>query len=129
MSKEKPIKYYLYALSNLIAAFGGGMILGKGIRAINTSIFQGGSILAFFVGTIFGLLFLQVIPKNISNSIARLFSFCGAISSLIRGVPSKFIYFIIIWTYFTLQCLFVKRDLMYCDPIQLFFSVYECSYL
>ena len=59
------LNYYFFSLSNLIAAFGGGLILGKGVGIINLPYLQGGSILAFFIGTIFGLLFLQFIPERL----------------------------------------------------------------
>lgn len=84
MTKESQMtQNYLYAFSNLIAAFGGGMILGKGIGIIDNPYLQGGSLSAFFLGTVLGLLLLQFIPKKISNHFARYFSICGGIASLI----------------------------------------------
>ena len=83
MQVHQSSHYYLYALSNLLAAFGGGMILGKGMGVINTSYLQGGSILAFFVGTVLGLVFLQAIPKKLSIIFARGFSIAGGFTSLI----------------------------------------------
>jgi hypothetical protein len=41
MSQQKQSRlYYLYAISNFLAAFGGGMILGKGVNVINISSLQ-----------------------------------------------------------------------------------------
>lgn len=82
LTEKQENRYYLFALSNFLAAFGGGMILGKGISVINIPYLKGGSILAFFVGTILGLIFLQSIPKKWSEAIARWFSLFAAISSL-----------------------------------------------
>ncbi|TAK77678.1 MAG: hypothetical protein EPO11_02340 [Gammaproteobacteria bacterium] len=81
--ENQSTRYYLFSLSNLLAAFGGGTILGKGIGIINNTFLQGGSILSFFVGTIFGLIFLQFIPKKWSKTIACSFSICGGLTSII----------------------------------------------
>lgn len=72
-----------FALSNVLAAFGGGMILGKGVGVINISYLQSGSILAFFVGTILGLAFLQFMPSHLTKFFSRWFSIAGGITSLI----------------------------------------------
>ena len=77
------LRYYLFSLSNLLAAFGGGLILGKGIGAIDVSFLKNASILAFFIGTIFGLAFLYLVPKKISKSLSQYFSLCCAITSII----------------------------------------------
>lgn len=77
------VRYYLFSLANLIAAFGGGIILGKGIGVINVPYIQGGSILAFFIGTVLGLVFLQSIPKEKATSFAKYFSVSCGITSLI----------------------------------------------
>lgn len=82
-TKSSNRNYYLSSISNLLAAIGGGTILGKGVNVINNPFFQGGSILAFFVGTVFGLIFLQTIPKKISDLIARFFSILAGLISLI----------------------------------------------
>ena len=66
--------YYLPAFSNLMAAFGGGIILGKGVGIIDSPYFHNGSILAFFIGTVLGLVFLQSIPKQISKFAAPFFA-------------------------------------------------------
>lgn len=76
-------RYYLFSLSNLIAAFGGGTILGKCVGVIKGGMFQGGSVFAFFIGTVVGLAFLQLIPKKLAQSAGRWFSICGGIVSLI----------------------------------------------
>lgn len=76
-------RYYLFSISNLLAAFGGGLILGKGAGIIHYPYLQGGSILAFFIGTILGLVFLQFIPKKSSNFISQFFSISCGITSLI----------------------------------------------
>lgn len=76
------VKYYLSAISNFLAAVGGGMILGKGVNIIDTPFLHGGSILAFILGTTFGLLFLQIIPKKIATPIARWFSILAGVISL-----------------------------------------------
>jgi hypothetical protein len=84
MSQQKQSHlYYLYAISNFLAAFGGGMILGKGINVINISSLQTGSVLAFFIGTVLGLSFLQLIPEKFSSYFARWFSISGGLTSLI----------------------------------------------
>lgn len=75
------VRYYLFALSNFLAAFGGGMILGKGMGTITTTFVQGGSLLAFFVGTVLGLFFLQLVPEKWSKTFAYSFSFCGSLTS------------------------------------------------
>lgn len=75
--------YFFFSFANLIAAFGGGLILGKGIGVLNSPYLQGDSILAFFIGTIIGLVFLQVIPKKWSTAFAKYFSVSCGITSLI----------------------------------------------
>lgn len=82
MTEKKIVRYYLFSFSNFIAAFGGGMILGKGLHVIHTKFLHGGSILAFFVGSLLGLIFLHLIPDRLSRSMARWFSIYGAIMSL-----------------------------------------------
>lgn len=77
------VQYYLFSLSNFIAAVGGGMILGKGVATIQIPFLQESSLLAFFVGTVFGLVFLQITPKKFSHLFARCFSISGGITSLI----------------------------------------------
>ncbi|OGT38920.1 MAG: hypothetical protein A3F12_01940 [Gammaproteobacteria bacterium RIFCSPHIGHO2_12_FULL_38_14] len=89
LKTQKNFCYYLFSLSNLLAAFGGGTILGKGVGIIDIPYLQGGSILAFFVGTVIGLVFLQFIPKKISQPLARWFSICGGITSLILVILLK----------------------------------------
>lgn len=81
--KEKLFEYYLFSLSNFIAAFGGGMILGKGVNVIDIPLLQGGSVLAFFIGTVLGLFFLQLIPNKLSINISKYLSIAGGFSSLI----------------------------------------------
>lgn len=83
LHKSGSLRYYMFSVSNLMAAFGGGLILGKCSKIINIPFLQGGSILAFFIGTILGLIFLQVIPKRLSQSIAQTFSISAGITSLI----------------------------------------------
>ncbi|EKD74004.1 MAG: hypothetical protein ACD_45C00115G0007 [uncultured bacterium] len=83
MLEEKKIHYYFFAFANFLAALGGGMILGKGIGIVNIPLLQGSSILAFFLGSALGLLFLQLVPKKKSINIARWFSLLGAFSSVI----------------------------------------------
>lgn len=82
-SKKEELKYYFYAISNFLAAFGGGMILGKGINVINISFLQGSSILAFFIGSALGLSLLKFLPQKWSSIIPPLFSSLAAITSLI----------------------------------------------
>ena len=74
LRKNSSFPYYLFSISNLIAAFGGGLILGKGVDVIQQPYLHGGSVLAFFIGTVLGLLFIQFIPKNLSKILAPLFS-------------------------------------------------------
>jgi hypothetical protein len=74
-------RYYLFSVSNLIAAFGGGLILGKATNIIKTTYLHGGSILAFFIGSVLGLLFINLIPKKASNFCAKFFSIgCSFVS-------------------------------------------------
>ena len=40
-------RYYLFSISNILAAFGGGLILGKATDVIMNPALHGGSILAF----------------------------------------------------------------------------------
>jgi hypothetical protein len=83
MSKGKlSHQYYLFSLSNLFAAFGGGLILGKGLGVINIPYLENASILAFFIGTIFGLAFLYCVPKKFSKLLSQYFSLCCAITSI-----------------------------------------------
>jgi hypothetical protein len=74
---------YLFALSNFIASFGGGTILGKSVKVINSSYFQDGSILAFFIGITFGLVLLQLIPKAMFHRLSRWFPIGGGTASVI----------------------------------------------
>ena len=81
LNKNVSFRYYLFSISNLFAAFGGGLILGKGAGIIDYPYLQGGSILAFFIGTVIGLVFLQFIPEKISKFLAQFFSIgCGVTS-------------------------------------------------
>lgn len=82
MQPKNSLRYYLFSFSNLIAAFGGGAVLGKCVGIIKDGVFHGSSIFAFFVGTVLGLAFLQLIPKNIAKNAGRWFAICGGISSL-----------------------------------------------
>lgn len=75
-------RYYWLALANLLAAFGGGMVLGKGIGVLKGTLFEEGSVLAFFVGTVVGLVFLQWFPPRWAALSARWFSIGGAVASL-----------------------------------------------
>ena len=46
-------RYYIFAVSNFLAALGGGLLLGKASNVIvSPSYLHGGSLLAFFIGTI-----------------------------------------------------------------------------
>lgn len=83
LKDESSFRFYLHALSNLIAAFGGGIILGRGMDIVHTPYLKGGSILAFFVGTILGLAFMQFMPEKIAKPAARYFSVCGGITSVV----------------------------------------------
>lgn len=83
LNKRMSSRYYLFSLSNLIAAFGGGAILGKGVGVIDLPLLHGDSILAFFIGTLLGLVFLQGIPEKFSKPIAKFFSINCGLTSLI----------------------------------------------
>jgi hypothetical protein len=83
LSKNEGNQYYFYSFSNFLAAFGGGMILGKGIGAINVPFLQGGSVQAFFVGSVLGLGLLQFFPKKWAAIIPPIFSSLAAATSLI----------------------------------------------
>tara|TARA_Y100000588_G_scaffold394902_1_gene518193 strand:+ start:5030 stop:6283 length:1254 start_codon:yes stop_codon:yes gene_type:complete len=77
----KSTRYYFFSISNFFAAFGGGLILGKATDVIINPLLHGGSILAFFIGSLLGLSLLQVIPKKNSSLVTQTFSFgCGFIS-------------------------------------------------
>ena len=76
-------RYYLFSITNLLAAFGGGLILGQGLGVIDIPYLQHGSVLAFFVGTIFGLIFLNLIPNKFSKTLSQSFSICCATTSVI----------------------------------------------
>ncbi|HEX2548268.1 MAG TPA: hypothetical protein VHM20_00455, partial [Gammaproteobacteria bacterium] len=85
------IKYYLSAISNFCAAIGGGIILGKGISILDNIYLKEGSMLAFFIGTVFGIIFLSIIPKKNSTKIAKYFSFfAGTLSLLLIFIFSKY---------------------------------------
>ena len=91
MLYNKLLSRYFSPIANLVAAFGGGMILGKGIGVINYPYLQSGSILAFFIGTILGLGFLQCVPKRLSKVIAQFFSMgCGLTSLLLFYIFQNF---------------------------------------
>jgi hypothetical protein len=83
LNNQKLNNCYLLAFSNLLAAFGGGLILGKGIACISAEYLKSGSILAFFTGTVLGLVFLQSIPASLSKSLTRFFSFFSGSLSII----------------------------------------------
>lgn len=76
------LRYYLFSISNLLAAFGGGLVLGKGIGIINIPHLQNGSVLAFFIGSIFGLFFLQFVPRKFSTILSQWFSIFCSITSV-----------------------------------------------
>jgi hypothetical protein len=76
-------KYYLSSFANLIASFGGGVVLGKGVGVIGIPYLENSSVLAFFIGTTFGLLFLQFVPKSFAKILSQAFSISSGISSLI----------------------------------------------
>lgn len=81
--KTSTFQYYLFSFSNFIAALGGGMILGRGVDVINTPYLKGGSVLAFFVGIVLGLAFLQLLSKKITHQFSRFFSFFSSLTSLV----------------------------------------------
>lgn len=83
LNNPRELQNHLFALSNLIASFGGGTILGKGIKVIDNHYLQEGSLLAFFVGIVIGLIFLKMIPKNITHYFLRSFSFVAAFISIL----------------------------------------------
>jgi hypothetical protein len=86
MQENNSLKYYVFSFSNLLAAFGGGTVLGKCVGIIDNDYLQGDSVLAFFVGTVLGLAFLQFLPKKLSQNAGQWFSACGGIASLILFV-------------------------------------------
>lgn len=90
-NKNINCRYELFSIANLLAAFGGGMILGRGMKVIVNSFLQGGTILAFLIGTVLGLVFLFLLPRNLSKTIPKffhffvhwlLFFFCGFLKSI-----------------------------------------------
>lgn len=64
MHKES-LRYYLFSFSNFIAAFGGGMILGKSVGIIKNAYLQGDSVLAFFFRHSIGSYFFTTCSKKI----------------------------------------------------------------
>jgi len=66
-----------------MAAFGGGMILGKGIGIINSPFLKGDSLLAFFAGSVLGLFSLQLIPEKYAKNVARCFAIFAGLTSII----------------------------------------------
>jgi hypothetical protein len=84
-------RYYLFSISNFIAAIGGGLILGKCASVIDYPGLKGSSIFAFFIGAILGLIFLQFIPKKLSKSLAKSFSIgCGITSFILYYIYKDF---------------------------------------
>lgn len=93
LDENLSFRYYLFSISNLIAAFGGGLILGKGAGVIDVPYLHGGSILAFFIGTILGLVFLQFIPERLSKLLAKSFSIsCGMTSFILFYIYQHYSY-------------------------------------
>lgn len=76
-------------LANFIVAFGGAAVLGKAIGVVDLSFIQLGSLVAFFFGTVFGLIFLLKIKSAASDLYVGV---CGAISSLVL---------LVIWSVFS----------------------------
>lgn len=81
--KNLSYSHGLFSFANLLAAFGGGMILGKGMGVIANAFLQGGTSLAFLMGTVLGLLFLMLMPKNLSKTMPKFFAFFCSFSSMI----------------------------------------------
>jgi hypothetical protein len=71
----------LFLAANLLAAFGGGTILARGIGVLKGTAFQEGSLLAFLVGTVVGLAFYRLIPSRLSTPVSQWFSVAGAVAS------------------------------------------------
>lgn len=91
MEKKSPFTLYSYAFSNFLAAFGGGLILAKGMNVIGIPYLNHASILAFLIGTVLGLIFLQSIPSHFSIHFSKWFSVCGsACSFILLGIFIKF---------------------------------------
>lgn len=76
------LRYCLFSFSNFLAAFGGGVILGKGIGVIDNSFLHGSSVLAFLMGSVLGLAFIQFLPEQWSKKIVHWFSFFCGVTSL-----------------------------------------------
>lgn len=74
-------RYYLFSLANFLAAFGGGMILGKGVGVIDNVALHGSSVLAFLMGSVFGLGLLQYL--EVSSKVRSGFSVGGALASMV----------------------------------------------
>lgn len=91
LHQKQSVSYSLFSISNFLAAIGGGVVLGKGVGILDVPILQGSSLLAFFVGTAIGLMFLKCTPKKFSEIFSQWFSICGGITSIILCVI--FIYF------------------------------------
>ena len=81
-SKIQKSSFYLFALSNFLAAFGGGTILGKGIHVIHLSFLKSGFVLAFLIGTALFFFFRTFVPKKISRVVERWFSVLCSLTSI-----------------------------------------------
>lgn len=57
------------------------MLLGKATRVISTPYLHGGSMLAFFIGSLLGLAFIKSIPSGFARKVAQFFSLdCSLVS-------------------------------------------------
>ena len=81
-SKIQQRSFYLFALSNFLAAFGGGTILGKGINVLHLSFLKNGFVLAFLFGTTLFFFFRTFVPKKISRVVERWFSVLCSLTSI-----------------------------------------------
>jgi hypothetical protein len=75
-------RYYLLAFANFLAAIGGGAILSSGHESLKDSSLHNGPIVAFFVGTLIGLVFQLLVSERRSRSIAPWFSVAVGPASL-----------------------------------------------
>lgn len=69
----------LLAIANLLSALGGGSVLGKAKDIIQVDGRPVGSIIAFFIGTTFGLVLIGWIQKYLSERAPKWISLLGAI--------------------------------------------------
>ena len=78
-------RQYLLVGANFFAAIGGGILIAAEL-GISKHSCPKGSILAFFIGIVIGLLFSEIVSQRLTRSIARWFSLTVAFTSIVLFV-------------------------------------------